>query len=312
MATIGTLNVTVIEPRLKHPTIFKHFDELEPGEGFVIENDHDPKPLYYQLLGERGTIFTWEYLEQGPQWWKVRIARKQQEANAETVGEIAAKDIRKAEIFKQKGIDFCCGGDKTLKEAGEEAGITEEELKAALQAVEDKPLSASQDYNKWELDFLADYIVNTHHCYVKDNAQTISGLAEKVAQHHGENHPELKKVAQAVNHFLQDLINHTEKEEKVLFPAIKEAVAGKRNGSNGAAQGSIKQPILMMQKEHEIAGEDLTYFRKLTNDYALPADACNSYNYLFEKMKEFEADLHQHIHLENNILFPKAAALEAK
>ncbi|MCU7695072.1 iron-sulfur cluster repair di-iron protein [Haoranjiania flava] len=312
MATIGTLNVTVIEPRLKHPTIFKHFDELEPGEGFVIENDHDPKPLYYQLLGERGTIFTWEYLEQGPQWWKVRIARKQQEANAETVGEIAAKDIRKAEIFKQKGIDFCCGGDKTLKEAGEEAGISEEELKAALQAVEDKPLSASQDYNKWELDFLADYIVNTHHRYVKDNAQTISGLAEKVAQHHGENHPELKKVAQAVNHFLQDLINHTEKEEKVLFPAIKEAVAGKRNGSNGAAQDSIKQPILMMQKEHEIAGEDLTYFRKLTNDYALPADACNSYNYLFEKMKEFEADLHQHIHLENNILFPKAAALEAK
>lgn len=312
MIRATTLDVTRIEPRLKHPTIFEHFDELEPGEGFVIENDHDPKPLYYQLLGERGNIFTWEYLKSGPQWWEVRIAKRQEAAAGETVGEIAAKDIRKAEIFRQKGIDFCCGGNKTLKEASEEAGITEEELKSALYSAEAKPLSPSQDYNKWELDFLADYIVNTHHRYIKENAETIYGLAVKVAQRHGDSHPELNKLAQSVQHFLQDLLNHTEKEEKILFPAIKETVAGKRDTSKRAstAPGFLKQPVLVMQKEHEIAGEDLTYFRKLTNDYSLPQDACNSYSYLFEKMKEFEEDLHQHIHLENNILFPKSLELD--
>lgn len=312
MITAEVLNVSLIEPKLKHPTIFKHFDELEPGEGFMIDNDHDPKPLYYQLLGERGNIFTWEYLEEGPQRWKVRIAKRPETAAGETVGEIAAKDIRKAEIFKEKGIDFCCGGNKTLKEASEEAGITEEELKTALDTVENRPLSASQDYNKWELDFLADYIVNTHHRYVKENAETIYGLAVKVAQHHAERHPELNRFAQSVHHFLQDLLNHTVKEEKVLFPAIKEGVAKKKDPSHESSvqPGFIKQPIMMMQKEHEIAGDDLTYFRKLTNNYTLPADACNSYNYLFEKMKEFEDDLHQHIHLENNILFPKALELD--
>ena len=312
MITAEVLNVSLIEPKLKHPTIFQHFDALEAGEGFMIDNDHDPKPLYYQLLGERGNIFTWEYLEEGPQRWKVRIAKRPETVAGETVGEIAAKDIRKAEIFKQKGIDFCCGGNKTLKEASEEAGITEEELKSALNAVENRPLSPSQDYNKWELDFLADYIVNTHHRYVKENVETIYGLAAKVAQAHASQHPELNRFAQSVHHFLQDLLNHTVKEEKILFPAIKEGVAKKKDPSmNSSIQpGFIKQPIIMMQKEHEIAGDDLTYFRKLTNDYTLPADACNSYNYLFEKMKEFEDDLHQHIHLENNILFPKALELD--
>ena len=312
MITASTLNVTEIEPKLKHPTIFKHFDELEAGEGFVIENDHDPKPLYYQLLGERGNIFSWEYLKNGPQWWEVRIAKRPGTTNGYTVGEIAAKDIRKAAIFKQKGIDFCCGGNKTLKEASEEAGITEEELKTALDTVENRPLSASQDYNKWDLDFLADYIVNTHHRYVKANAETIYDLTVKVAQHHAERHPELNRFTQSVHHFLQDLLNHTVKEEKILFPAIKEGVAKKKDASyqSSTQPGFIKQPVMMMQKEHEIAGEDLTYFRKLTNNYTLPADACNSYNYLFEKMKEFEDDLLQHIHLENNILFPKALELD--
>ncbi len=312
MITAETLDVTLIEPRLKHSTIFKHFDELEPGEAFTIHNDHDPRPLYYQLLGERGNIFTWDYLEEGPQWWKVQIAKIVMDKNGETVGEVAAKDIRKAEVFKKMGIDFCCGGNKTLKEASEEAGVSETDLKQALAEVEQTPVSASQDYNKWELDFLTDYIINTHHRYVKDNAETIYGMAVKVAQHHGENHPELKKLAQGTHHFLEDLLNHMAKEEQILFPAIKEAVAIKRGGSSqGNAQTiSVKQPILMMQKEHEISGEDLTYFRKLTNDYELPEDACNSYSYLFSKMQEFEDDLHQHIHLENNILFPKALELE--
>src|SRR5690606_19598496 len=104
MIKAALLDVTRIEPRLKHPTIFEHFDALEAGEDFTILNDHDPKPLYYQLLGERGNCFTWEYLEAGPQWWRVRISKPASDGQQETVGEIAAKDIRKAETLKKLGI----------------------------------------------------------------------------------------------------------------------------------------------------------------------------------------------------------------
>lgn len=103
MITAAILDVTRIEPRLKHPTIFKHFDELEAGESFIIDNDHDPKPLYYQLLGERGNIFTWDYIQQGPERWQVKIAKNANE------GAVAEKDQRKAEVFKEKGLDQSCG-----------------------------------------------------------------------------------------------------------------------------------------------------------------------------------------------------------
>jgi len=301
------LDVTQIEPRLKHPTIFEHFDALAAGEGFVIHNDHDPKPLYYQLLGERGQIFTWEYLSQGPEEWEVRIAKNKAE-EGETVGALAAADYRKAEVFKKMGIDFCCGGNKTLKEASKEAGISEENLKQALDAVQQSEKTGAHDYNTWELDFLADYIANTHHKYVKESAPIINGLAQKVANHHGDHHPELWKLAKSTEHFLNDLLSHVHKEDQVLFPAIKEVVRLK-NQQQDTQSINIQAPINQMMKEHEVSGEDLRFFRQLTQDYQLPADACNSYQYLFEKMKEFENDLFEHIHLENNILFPKALQL---
>jgi len=310
MITTETLDVTQIEPRLKHPTIFEHFDALKAGESFTIHNDHDPKPLYYQLLGERGAIFSWEYLEQGPQTWLVKIAKNKadDEGNIETVGSIAAKDYRKAEVFKKLGIDFCCGGEKSLKDASAEVGISEEQLKAELEKADTITASASQDYDKWKLGFLADFISNTHHEYVRENAPILVGLAEKVAQHHGSQHAELWPLNERVKGLMKDLLDHLAKEEEILFPAIKSLVADKGLNSNA----SIKSLIKMMHEEHDHAGDDLKYLRKITHDYTLPADACNSYNYLFEKLKEFEDDLFKHIHLENNILFPKAIALQEK
>lgn len=308
------LDVTTIEPRLKHPTIFRHFDALEPGEGFIIENDHDPKPLYYELIGERGNIFTWEYLEKGPEWFIVQITKiPESRAGEDTVGAIAAADIRKAEILKTKGIDFGCGGNKTLKQAGEEIGMTEEELRIALSSVGSAPVAPSVDYNKWDLDFLSDYIINTHHRYLKDNATLVADLATKVAEHHGDNHPELRRLASSINNFLTDQLAHLAKEEKILFPMIKSAVA-KKNGYAGASfeSGNVRGPIQVMQREHQVGSEDLTYLRRLTGDYTLPEDACNSYRYLFEKLKELEDDFHIHIHLENNILFPKAVKLDTE
>lgn len=305
------LEVTSIEPRLKHPTIFKHFDALASGESFIIHNDHDPKPLYYQLLGERGDIFTWEYLEQGPESWRVKIAKKTAQQAEATVGEIAAKDYRKAEVFKKMGIDFCCGGNKTLSEASREAGVSEQELNTALEQAGQQAASAP-DYNKWDIGFLSDYIIQTHHRYVKENAEIIYGLAHKVAQHHGSNHPELIPLADKTKAFLQDLMSHMAKEENILFPRIKKLQERQSHKGFGdeIPVGFFRNAIQMMEDEHAASGEDLEFFRKLTYNYSLPEDACNSYRYLFEKMKEFENDLFTHIHLENNILFPKAIATE--
>lgn len=310
MILIEELIVTQIEPKLKHPTIFKHFDALDNGEGFIINNDHDPKPLYYQLLGERGNTFSWKYLEEGPETWRVQISKNQQAKAGETVGEMVAKDIRKAEVFKKMGIDFCCGGNKTLKEAGEAAGISEEEINAALERVDEVVSQPALDMTKWSPNLLADYIVETHHRYVKEQSPLLMSLAEKVAAHHELQHPELKRLVQGVRHFLEELHLHLVKEEEILFPAIKELNLLNEDPKTSSEDAhAIQKVINLMVREHEVAGEDLVYFRKLTNNYTLPADACNSYAYLFDKMSDFENDLHMHIHLENNLLFPKVSAL---
>ena len=311
----NVLNVTLIEPRLKHPTIFTRFDELEPGESLTIHNDHDPKPLYYQLLGERGNIFEWEYLEQGPQLWRVKIAKKLLGEEDETLGEIAAKDLRKAEVFKKYGLDFCCGGKKTVKEACAEKGLDVTKVEQELQTA-DKNISTARPlpYNDWNIDFLADYIINTHHSYVKKALPDLRSFASKVASVHGDRHPELFPISQLVDEVYEELTSHMIKEETILFPYVKQLVASKHNGNllPGKSFNTIKSPISIMEQEHEVVGNKLDQIRKLSNNFSLPEDACASYSYLYKTLDEFENDLHIHVHLENNILFPKALALEKK
>lgn len=308
------LNVTLLEPRQKHPTIFVRFDELAEGESLTIHNDHDPKPLYYQLLGERGNIFVWEYLEQGPEWWKVRISKRVSGENDETLGQIAAKDLRKAEIFKKYGLDFCCGGKKTVKQACAEKGLDVTKIEQELQQADKNPTTRPLPYSDWSLDFLADYIVNTHHSYVRKSLPEIRGYAIKVAQVHGSSHPELPAVQQLVEEVARELTSHMLKEEKVLFPYIKDLVAANNTErpSQTAHFGTVQNPINMMELEHELVGKNLEEIRMLTNNYTLPDDACASYSLLFRMLEEFENDLHLHIHLENNILFPKALEIEKK
>src|SRR5690606_29333465 len=313
MAPLNRLDVTQIEPRLKHPTIFQYFDALDRGEAFVIDNDHDPKPLYYELLGERGNIFTWEYLEQGPQWWRVRITKRDQSKNGDTIGEIAAKDIKKAQLLKEKGIDFSCGGHKTVKEVATEIDSSEEDLKAALeQSNAGLSFPPSHDYNKWDLDFLMDYIVESHHRYVRENSIILTDLIKKVNERHGDQHPELKKLTYAANLFFNDLKIHMEKEESLLFPAIRAVYTGDSPaGELELKPGDIESAVCMLEKEHLLIMEDLNYFRNLTNQYTLPDEACNSWTYLYHLMVEFEDDWKYHLHIENNILFSKALELEA-
>ena len=283
---IQTLDVTQLEPRMKHPTVFKYFDALSAGEAFVIENDHDPKPLYYELLAERGNIFTWEYLEQGPEWFKVKIAKNPDE-NTPQKGSIPEKDVKKAALLKEKGVTFGCS-DSGPK------------------------FPDNKDYDEWELGMLADYIVATHHQYIKDNAESLNGLAIKVAEHHGENNPELHRVATSTHHFLQDLLNHITNEEEVLFPVIRQLLSKKDNPSEVLSYeaGTLDHPIRILLKEHEIAGEDLNFLRRITNNFAPPKNACNSFTYLYEKLKEFESDLYLHLRIENDYLFPRALKLD--
>lgn len=312
METIVTLNVTALEPRLKHPTIFEMYDNLNPGEAFIIDNDHDPKPLYYQLLAERGQNFDWAYLENGPELWKVKIAKNDTFQNEETIGEMVTKDYRKAQVFKSFGIDFCCGGKKTLTEVCAKKGIDTESLQKALELLKEAPVTSDNDYNKWNPGFLTDYIINTHHQYVKDNTTFILELANKVASAHGAQHPETIRVAEIFAKVASDLTLHLMKEEKVLFPFIKEMsdVQDKAGRLSESAFGAVANPIQMMESEHEEAGEALQTIRELTGNFTLPAGACNSYTILYKKLDEYENDLHKHVHLENNILFPKALALE--
>jgi regulator of cell morphogenesis and NO signaling len=232
----------------------------------------------------------------------------------ETLGQIVSKNFRKAEVFKNHGIDFCCGGKKTLKQACAEKGLDLTKIQQELQTAGKSPGSRQLPYEDWTLDFLADYIVNTHHSYVKQALPDLRQYATKVARVHGGEHPELRRIAGLVEEINDELSSHLVKEEMVLFPYIKTLVAATNNSS--AIQGShfntVQDPISMMEMEHELAGKKLQEIRAISNDYSLPGDACTTYTLLYESLDDFEQDLYTHVHLENNILFPKALKLEEK
>ncbi|HEX5625517.1 MAG TPA: DUF542 domain-containing protein, partial [Saprospiraceae bacterium] len=289
LAEQKVLDVTLLEPRQKHPTIFSRLDALLPGEDLIILNDHDPKPLYYQLLSERGHAFAWEYLQEGPEQWQVKITRRVPGEDGPTLGQIAAKDLRKAEVFKKYGMDFCCGGKKTVREACAEKGLDpvaiEKELELASAPVQSRPLP----YEEWNIDFLADYIVNTHHVYVRKSLPDLLQYAAKVRSVHGHNHPELTVIDDLVMEINDELLGHMVKEERVLFPYIKELVSLKHSGRKleTAPFGSVRNPISMMEMEHEMVGEHLKKIREISKQYALPQDACASYRLLYSMLQEF-------------------------
>lgn len=232
----------------------------------------------------------------------------------QTVGEIAASNYRNALLFKKYGIDFCCGGKKSLGDACEKNGIDIHILAHELGTITKENCNSTLAYSEWNPSFLADYIINTHHTYVKDILPEIKSFSAKVSKVHGQEHPELFKIQELVEAINDELTSHMMKEEQILFPYIKtlyEASLEKSLKPN-APFGTVKNPITMMIAEHESAGSCLSQIRALTNDYTLPAEACGSYQLLYNLLNAFEEDLHLHIHLENNILFPNAIALENK
>lgn len=225
--------------------------------------------------------------------------------NSITIGEIVANDFRAASIFKSNQIDFCCGGKKSLNEACFEKGIEPEKVKAELNELLTVPAHSGQDFKTWKTDFLCDYIVNTHHQYVLKTLPELLFYTQKIASVHGEHHPELIEVAALFAKINDELLQHLKKEEEVLFPAIKSVLT--RNDQE--SKDIIVNEIARMAGEHEFAGGAMDAINTMTNHYALPKDSCATYQVTFKLLEQFEDDLHIHVHLENNILYPNAIKL---
>jgi regulator of cell morphogenesis and NO signaling len=229
-----------------------------------------------------------------------------------TLAEIVTDNIRSAVIFEEYGLDFCCNGKRPLSEACHEKNVDVNDVVNSLSDLDSKNDSEKIDF--WEPDFLIDYIINNHHQYVRRMIPVISLYTDKVASVHGGTHPETKQISDLFLAVRQELESHMMKEERILFPYIKQLCYAKKNNEQIASPpfGTIQNPIRMMEAEHQSAGDAMHKIRDLSNNFTTPADACNTFRALYSELKEFEEDLHKHIHLENNILFPNSIELEKK
>jgi regulator of cell morphogenesis and NO signaling len=225
--------------------------------------------------------------------------------NTLTVGEIVANDFRTATIFKNNGIDFCCGGKQSIAYACQQKGVDIVALTSQIQELDIMPLSPSQNFNEWTLGFLSDYIVNTHHKYVIKTLPELMFYTQKIADVHGDHHPELLEIASVFSQINTELLQHMKNEEEVLFPAIKKA----ETNQYPKVRALIASEIERMSGEHDFAGGAMDSINVISKQYLLPEDACNTYRVAFQMLEQFEDDLHVHVHLENNILYPKALKL---
>ena len=228
------------------------------------------------------------------------------------IGELVAKDYRAASVFKKYGIDFCCQGNRTIQEASEKKGVEFIKVLADLEEVTQANSNSFSDYQSWPLDLLADYIEKKHHRYVQDKTLELQPYLDKICKVHGQNHPELFEIRKEFNESAGELAVHMKKEELILFPFIRKMVKAKQGGNSIGIPhfDTVQNPIKMMEEEHSVEGERFRKIDEISNGFTPPLDACNTYQVTFALLKEFEQDLHLHIHLENNILFPKAIELE--
>jgi regulator of cell morphogenesis and NO signaling len=215
-------------------------------------------------------------------------------------------------LFESLKIDYCCGGNQPLAQACASVGVDIDEVMEMLAGAGESSEESALDFQNAPLPELITHILETHHVFTKSEMDRLQALADKVLNAHGGNHPELIHLNELWLRLCADLKPHMFKEEQILFPymlALSQA-ADRTRSVPLAPFGTVNNPIRMMMREHDTAGDILRELRALTDGYKVPDDACISYRTLFEALENFEKDLHQHIHLENNILFPKASALE--
>jgi regulator of cell morphogenesis and NO signaling len=227
-----------------------------------------------------------------------------------TVGQLVMEHPHRSRIFERLGIDYCCGGKHSLKDACQRLNL---DPSAVLRELETADAAGSieeeTDWSIASISELVDHIITMHHGYLREALPRLAHLVTKVATVHGEAHPELQKLRQVYNAFQSELGQHMEKEERVLFPLCRELETARELPEFHC--GSVNRPILRMMVEHQDAGDALAEMRALTSDFTPPPDACNTYRAMLAGLAELERDMHQHVHKENNILFPRASAAEA-
>lgn len=229
-----------------------------------------------------------------------------------TLKEIVTKNFQTASVFEKYSLDFCCRGGKTIDEACKEKGIEPLSVLEELSQLELSNKNSSPSFTEMPPDILGNYIVATHHAYVSRMVPTLYAHTQKVAAVHGVNHPEVIEIAKHFETVAVELMQHMKKEELMLFPYIKVLYAAQEKNEplSAAPFGSVQNPIRMMEAEHQNAGDEMSVIRSLSNNYTPPQDGCTTYRITFQELQDFERDLHQHVHLENNILFPAAIRLE--
>ena len=230
-----------------------------------------------------------------------------------TVRDIALQLPQSTRLFEKFKIDYCCGGNRSLDDACTSAGIEIDQLIEMLETA-NSAQNVGRDFKNLSLPQLIGHILETHHVFTREEMVRIQSLIGKVVSAHGENHPELQTVATLFQQLSADLTPHMFKEEQVLFPymlALADAASENRTAPFPPF-GTVNNPVRMMKMEHDTAGEILRELRGVTSDYLTPPDACVTYKTLYTALEAFESDLHQHIHLENNLLFPRAIELETK
>ena len=228
-----------------------------------------------------------------------------------TVADIVAQDFRASDVFRKHKIDFCCGGKIKLQDIESHYKVKPALLVEELNSLLNNQQPAAFDYNEWDLDFLADFIERTHHKFVRTEIPVLTAYLTKIAEVHGENHPELPEVKSLFEGAAAALLAHLEEEEKVLFPMVRELAKSDKQAASSEQKKLLTQKLSQLIEEHENEGARFKTIARLTSNYSIPEDACNTYMVAISKLEAFEKDLHQHIHLENNILFPKTIARES-
>lgn len=227
------------------------------------------------------------------------------------VGDIVASDFRAAGVFEQFGIDFCCGGRRSVTEACRSVAADPDAVMRALEALPGADASG-EDVATWPVDRLIDHIVVVHHDYVRGAIPTIGRYLAKLVEVHGSRHPELLRIAEHFDDISRELGQHMMKEEQVLFPFIRDLAENAKEACGGLMSpfGTVQNPIRMMEHEHRDAADEMEGIRQLSHNYTPPDDGCATYRVCMGELERFERDLHRHVHLENNVLFPRAIALE--
>jgi regulator of cell morphogenesis and NO signaling len=291
------IDVSLLPSATRHDTIFKAYESLDEGQSLVLAVDHDPQPLFYEFSHKYPKSFGWDYLDKGPEKWRVLITR-QQSITDKIVADLVMEDLSLGKVFDAYGIDFCCHGDISLEEACRRQKLDINEVLVAMKKKSGPGAFWQPHFEEWSVSLLIQYILENHHSWERHTLSDIEDLTVKVADHHEADFPNLKKVKEIVGHLKYAVINHFQEEEEELFPLILK----------GSKSVELLKELEKMKLEHTEVGAMLTDLTLLTNNFQPPQQACSSFRLLYSKLGEFKQDILQHIHLENTLLVTKAVA----